>query len=80
MALVRSAPPPVLLGSTSKQYSSDLCIWKEGGLTWKSHSKEVEQVYLLYSTGFVESMYSTGTLTVNIQPNTASPARNLTVH
>ncbi|CAL8303677.1 unnamed protein product [Merluccius merluccius] len=56
------------------QYSSDQCSWKGSGLTHEGHARDVEQVYLRCSQGYLEWLYPTGAIIVNLRPNTVSAA------
>ncbi|TRY92216.1 hypothetical protein DNTS_025742 [Danionella cerebrum] len=59
------------------QYSSDQCSWRGSGLTHEGHTRDVEQVYLRCAQGFLEWLYPTGAIIVNLRPNTLSPAASL---
>uniref|UniRef100_A0A8C2J0Q8 Meteorin-like protein n=1 Tax=Cyprinus carpio TaxID=7962 RepID=A0A8C2J0Q8_CYPCA len=68
----------VLLCRTARsQYSSDQCSWRGSGLTHEGHTRDVEQVYLRCAQGFLEWLYPTGAIIVNLRPNTLSPAASL---
>ncbi|XP_040893241.1 meteorin-like protein [Toxotes jaculatrix] len=62
----------VLLCRAVAQYSSDQCSWRGSGLSHESHRRDVEQVYLRCSQGFLEWLYPTGAIIVNLRPNTVS--------
>lgn len=47
------------------------------GLTHEGHTRDVEQVYLRCAQGFLEWLYPTGAIIVNLRPNTLSPAASL---
>ncbi|XP_028271435.1 meteorin-like protein [Parambassis ranga] len=59
----------VLLCRAVAQYSSDQCSWRGSGLSHESHRRDVEQVYLRCSQGFLEWLYPTGAIIVNLRPN-----------
>ncbi|CAL8273834.1 unnamed protein product [Lota lota] len=64
----------LLIRTSFCQYSSDQCSWKGSGLTHEGHARDVEQVYLRCSQGFLEWLYPTGAIIVNLRPNTVSTA------
>ncbi|XP_077461963.1 meteorin-like protein [Stigmatopora argus] len=71
----------VLVYQTGAQYSSDRCSWRGSGLSHESHRRDVEQVYLRCSQGWLEWLYPTGALIVNLRPNTEpSPANLAALH
>ncbi|XP_051988802.1 meteorin-like protein [Xyrauchen texanus] len=67
----------VLCRIARSQYSSDQCSWRGSGLTHEGHTRDVEQVYLRCSQGFLEWLYPTGAIIINLRPNTLSPAASL---
>ncbi|KAK9978363.1 hypothetical protein ABG768_020116 [Culter alburnus] len=67
----------VLCRIARSQYSSDQCSWRGSGLTHEGHTRDVEQVYLRCAQGFLEWLYPTGAIIVNLRPNTLSPAASL---
>ncbi|TSK18103.1 Meteorin-like protein [Bagarius yarrelli] len=44
---------------------------KKNGLTHEAHAQDVEQVYLRCSEGYLEWLYPTGAIIVNLRPNTS---------
>ncbi|KAA0705332.1 Meteorin-like protein [Triplophysa tibetana] len=67
----------VLCRIARSQYSSDQCSWRGSGLTHEGHTRDVEQVYLRCAQGFLEWLYPTGAIIINLRPNTMSPAASL---
>ncbi|XP_041642276.1 meteorin-like protein [Cheilinus undulatus] len=60
----------VLLYGAVAQYSSDQCSWRGSGLSHETHRRDVEQIYLRCSQGYLEWLYPTGAIIVNLRPNT----------
>lgn len=59
----------LLLCRAVAQYSSDQCSWRGSGLSHELHRRDVEQVYLRCSQGFLEWLYPTGAIIVNLRSN-----------
>ncbi|KAJ3614887.1 hypothetical protein NHX12_018456, partial [Muraenolepis orangiensis] len=59
-----------LFCGSAAQPSSDECSWRGSGLSHQPHLRDVEQIYLRCSQGFLTWLYPTGALILNLRPNT----------
>ncbi|KAG7262733.1 hypothetical protein CRUP_006086 [Coryphaenoides rupestris] len=69
-----TSPSSSSSSSSSQSQNRWLGIGRRCGLTHEGHARDVEQVYLRCSQGFLEWLYPTGAIIVNLRPNTVSTA------